>query len=170
MRYLLTLLIFLPLATLAQVKAPYGFEGYRTYDCIRFCIQQFAQKNDSLVCRLDTILKPNTRTIYIMKAPYIEHLPDTASGYNIKVADVEADAAMLYKEQCENGAVILYLSDGLAKHSYWTVWCMPMIAEKKSKKKYQVRFDDSRGFKNVFFFNDATAKFTYDRTECFNGN
>lgn len=167
MRYLFTVLILLPLASFAQVKPPFGFEGFRTYDCIRFCVQQFAQKNDSVVCHLDTIIKTNTKTIYIMKAPYIEFMPDTASGYDIKVVDIEKDAKMLYEEQQQNGAVILYLSDGLAKFSYWTIWCMPMVAVKKTKKKYVVNYDNSKGFKNVFFFNDAVAKFTYDKTECF---
>lgn len=167
MRYLFSLLIILPLCCFSQPKIPYGFEGFRTYDCIRFCIRQFAAKNDSVTCHLDSILKPNTKTIYVMKAPYMEYIPDTASGYNIKLVDVEKDAAMLYKEQCKNDAIILYLSDGLQKLTYSTVWCMPMVAVKKKFKKPTVEYDNSHGFKAVFFFNDATAKYTYDRTECY---
>jgi hypothetical protein len=167
MKYLFILLILLPFAGFAQTPVPYGFEGYRTYNCINFVIEQFAKKNDSLTCHLDSIIKPQTRTIYIMKTAYMEQLPDSVNGYKIKLVDVEGNTAFLYKEQKENCAVILYLSDGQPKNSSWTIWVMPMVAIKKGMKKPVVEYDNSQGFKAVFFYNDATAKFTYDKTECY---
>jgi hypothetical protein len=102
-----------------------------------------------------------------MKTNYLQNVPEQVAGYNIRVVDVEQDAKTLYQQQQDSNAVILYLSDGLAKHSFWTVWVMPMNVTRKTFNKYKAVFDNSGGFRSVFFFNDATAKFTFDRTECF---
>ncbi|WP_276133610.1 hypothetical protein [Polluticoccus soli] len=167
MRYLLSLLLVLPLGAFAQLQK-FGFEGFRNHDCINFVISQFAKGNDSVVCTLPTkIMKPGTKTIYIMKTDYLKNVPEHVGNYDIRVVDVEQDAKMLYHQQQDSNAVILYLSDGLAKLSYWTVWVMPMNVTRKTFNKYKTVFDNSGGFKSVFFFNDATAKFTFDRTECF---
>ena len=166
MRYLLCLLMVLPLSGFGQAKR-FDFEAFMVHDCINFVITQFAKKNDSVVCQLATRqLKPETKTIFIMKNDYLKDVPAQVNGYNIRLADIKEDADMLYRQQRDSSAVILYLSDGLAKHSYWTVWVMPMKAQRKTFKKTTVGYENG-GFKAIFFFNDANAKFVFDRTECF---
>ena len=168
MKYLAGLLLLIPTLSFGQL-VKFDFKGYREHECINFVITQFAKKNDSVVCKLaDSLLKPNIHTIYIMKMPYLKEVPDSVNGYAIKVIDFDnkANAKLLYQAQHDDNGIILHVSNMLNKYAFWTVWVMPMKAEKHFLKKPKVVFDKVSGFKATFFYNDANGTFTFDKTEC----
>lgn len=160
----LILFTLLPYCVIAQAKHP--FEGFRTWECERFLIERFAHKDSILTHLSNSILTNETHTIYIKKADHIENLPDSINGYAIKMIDFEEkeNLRFLYNEQQDNHAAILYLSNAIPKFSYYSIYVMPVQMVKVGNR---IKADYRRSTcKALFFFNDASAKFSYDSIEC----
>ncbi len=108
-------------------------------------------------------LKPNTKTIYVLKTADIDSLPSEVNGYAIKMADAETDLDMLHKEQ-KKGAVILYftkiLNKGINNDNLYDFWIVPAKVGKK-----EMEYEDA-GCAIQFEYNMGTSKFEHRKTEC----
>lgn len=129
-------------------------------DCYKFVLTKFANHAGTLKETSDKLLKADTKTIYIIKTEFTDSLPAHIGAYDIKYVDANSAQPMLYQEQKEHHAVILYLSKILNHYDFYSFWMLPVKA-----KKHELQYAE-KGCSFTFEYNMGTSKFEHRQTEC----
>lgn len=159
MKYLLAFLLLMSCLAKAQTDADMGQGLFYQTDCYRFMLRKFAKETGTMEALAKKYIKPETRTIYVIKTPDIDSMPAKVNGYAIKCVDADSNFAMLRAEQ-KKGAVILYFSKILNYINFYDFWIIPVKMTKKGmgfeKDGCSIRFE----------YNMGTSRFEHVRTEC----
>jgi|GEM_PF-5186193 hypothetical protein len=151
----------LPMLVFAQKKKS-DFVGHVMNDLQRFVVEEFAKKDKGIMDSFAVaMLKPDVKTIYVVKTRYFTELPATFNGYTIVPVNADSAGKFLYKEQQSGRSVIIFMTDAMKFYQRNTVWIMPVTME-KSGRKYIPAFGSQAGVKTTFNFAESTAKFTLD--------
>lgn len=162
MKSVLFLLLFLPLAVFAQEAKTDSvqFEGWVIADCQKFALSELTkgakgELKDAAAGRITE----NTKTIYIARQKWLQNMPDTMNGFNIKYVDIDSNLKMLATEVKKNGAAVYYISPFEIKTNMCEMWIFPIEVKKKSREY------NSTVYKMNFFFNYDPPKYQYRGTE-----
>lgn len=148
----------------AQMQGPI-IDGFMPRDCYIYTIELFTKK-DTAFSKLSTgLMKRGTKTIYILKTKYVNDLPPNIGGYQVRCVDADSNKKLLYAEQIENDAVILYLGKMHSYGQHTNITVMPVAMYRKGRKR-KVGFEN-RGYTVYFDFDSPINKFRFDRTEYF---
>lgn len=161
MRIVCFILCMLPLLVFGQKKKS-DFEGRVMNDLQRFVIEEFAKRDKGIMDSFAVaLLKPEVKTIYVVKTKYFTELPISFNGYAIKPINADSAGKFLYREQQAGNSVIVFITDAMKFYQRSTVWIMPVKMEKNGRK-YIPAFGSQDGVKTTFNFAESTVKFTLD--------
>ncbi|RYD57392.1 MAG: hypothetical protein EOP56_08785 [Sphingobacteriales bacterium] len=158
--------VFLLLSHICFAQHGPIIESSMPRECYAYSLDLFTKKDTAYAHLSADLMKPNTKTIYVLKTKHVTDLPGEINGYKIKCVDADSNKKLLYTEQTENGAVILYL-DRMQRLNLQTntVVMMPVQMYKKGKKP-KVGFEN-RGYTTLYFFDGPINMFRFERTVYF---
>jgi hypothetical protein len=145
----------------AQANGPI-IDGFTTRDCNAYMLDLFTKKDTALLKLSADLIKPATKTIYILKTKHVDDLPENINGYTVRVLDADSNKKLLYSEQTENDAVILYI-DRMHRYADQTSTVIMPVKMLKKRKKRIVGFEN-RGYVVYYFFDRPINKFRFDKT------
>jgi hypothetical protein len=148
----------------AQMNGPL-LEGFMPRDCYIYTLELFTKKDTALLKLSTDLIKPGTKTIYVLKTIHVDDLPAEINGYAIKRLDADSNKKLLYTEQIENDAVILYFDKMHRYADQMSIAVLPVRMTKKRKKR-KVEFE-LRGYTVYFYFDRPINRFRFDRTQYF---
>lgn len=164
MKYLIIIFLLLPFLSFAQLKPKADnngvFEMWNDRDCFSFALRTIADNNGLISDSCGAVLNKNEKTIYIVKAPYFKDMPNSYHGLTIQYINPDSNTKYWYKQQRDNKIHIYYFSKLFDYLEFYHFMIIPVMMQKK-KVEYE-----NRGYKVHFYFNQATAKYEYQRTEC----
>lgn len=164
MKKMLFVLLLLPLAAFSQDKKDSdvpAFEGWQIKDCQVFALDQLTQvENGVLAMGTKGRITPKTKTIYISKQKWLQNLPDTMNGYEIKYVDIPANVDEIAKDVKKNDAAVYYLSPFEMKSTICEMWVFPVNVKKgtfgAAKQEYC-----TTSYLMKFFFNYDPPKYEF---------
>lgn len=167
MKKTLFALLMLPLVTFAQDKKngeKKPFEGWKISDCQKYALQELTKGDKGeLKAAANGHITPETKTIYIAKQKWLQNLPDTVNGIQIKYIDINNNLNDIAKDVKKNHAAVYYVSPFEMKSTICEMWLFPVEVKKglgKAKQEYS-----TTAYKMNFFFNYDPPKYEYRGAE-----